>query len=266
MPQSWIEKVKGYCEDYNIPLDYLSDTLYEPKVIPMIRGKAFEFSAMLALQRILPPTVWEVKKEPMNAQLGFHDTDVLVVHRPTNKMIKVECKLAKKESFRLHSKGATISIKCMRSRTLGPAMVKSLAPRYGKTVKQLSVHNDQYLPGDFDVVITSIGNAFYRTNKQNGRFEWVPSEDEKRFLETLGLNRATDLKELAFNQMFLALSSDLVIDCGTKIKCTRRRCSKKKSCGFIPNYPLMQFAPNASTPNNGWVSLRQSQRLFERLV
>ncbi len=49
MPKSWEEKVKEYCEKYNIPVLYLAETLYEPKVVPMIRGKAFEFSVMMAL-------------------------------------------------------------------------------------------------------------------------------------------------------------------------------------------------------------------------
>ncbi|PIW74711.1 MAG: restriction endonuclease, partial [Candidatus Portnoybacteria bacterium CG_4_8_14_3_um_filter_44_15] len=52
--KNWDKKVKEYCEKYNIPIFYLAETLYEPKVVPMIRGKAFEFSVMMALQEILP--------------------------------------------------------------------------------------------------------------------------------------------------------------------------------------------------------------------
>ena len=103
--ENWINKVKEYCEKYNIPLIYLADTLYEPKVVPMIRGKAFEFSVMLALQQVLPPNEWIVKKVPMNAQTGFHDVDVHVVHKKTNRVIRIECKLAKKGSFRTYSDG-----------------------------------------------------------------------------------------------------------------------------------------------------------------
>jgi len=51
---SWVEEVQAYCAEYNIPIGYLADTLYEPKVVPMIRGKAFEFSVMQALQNVLP--------------------------------------------------------------------------------------------------------------------------------------------------------------------------------------------------------------------
>ena len=54
MTGEWQQKIEGYCEKYDIPILYLVDTLYEPKVVPMIRGKAFEFSVMLTLERILP--------------------------------------------------------------------------------------------------------------------------------------------------------------------------------------------------------------------
>jgi len=145
MPKSWEEKVKDYCEKYNIPVLYLAETLYEPKVVPMIRGKAFEFSVMMALQEILPRDKWQVDKPMMNAQIGLHDIDVRVLHKPTGKVISVECKLAKKGGYRLFNDGhSEIRVKCMRSRTLGPAKVKELAPKFGISEKVLAIHNDQY--------------------------------------------------------------------------------------------------------------------------
>jgi len=124
MCETWKKKVKEYCEKYNIPLIYLAEILFEPKVVPMIRGKAFEFSIMLILQKILPGSEWIVDKQMMNAQIGFHDIDVRVLHRPTNKVVRVECKLAKKGGFRLFKDGhSEIRVKCMRSRTLGTAKV-----------------------------------------------------------------------------------------------------------------------------------------------
>ena len=89
MSKSWKEKVKEYCEKYSIPVLYLAETLYEPKVVPMIRGKAFEFSVMIALQEILSKDEWLVDKPMMNAQIGFHDIDVRVLHKPTNKIVRV---------------------------------------------------------------------------------------------------------------------------------------------------------------------------------
>ncbi len=115
----WYETVAEFCKFYNIPLEHLADVLQEPKVIPMIRGKAFEFSVMLALQEILPKDEFEVSKTPMNAQFGSPDEDVLVLYKPTQTTISVECKLAAKGRFRLHKKqGDEIRVKCMRSRTV----------------------------------------------------------------------------------------------------------------------------------------------------
>jgi len=172
MNKDWKDKVKDFCEKYNIPVFYLSETLYEPKVVPMIRGKAFEFSVMTELQRILPNKDWIVEKVPMNAQIGFHDIDVQIIHKATKRTIRVECKLSKKGGYKLFPDGhSEIRVKCMRSRTLGPSKVKELAPKLKIDRKILSIHNDQYLPSDFDIVITSIGNAFYKTDsKTHGSF------------------------------------------------------------------------------------------------
>ena len=41
MSPDWQQKIKQYCEKYNIPVLYIAETMYEPKVVPMIRGKAF---------------------------------------------------------------------------------------------------------------------------------------------------------------------------------------------------------------------------------
>ena len=130
MSKDWQQKVEEYCEKYNIPLLYLADTMYEPKVVPMIRGKAFEFSVVMVLQRILPKNEWKVSKATMNEEISFHDTDIKVLHKRTGKLVRVECKLAKKEGYRLYATGdSEIRVKCMRSRTLGDAKVKELAPQ-----------------------------------------------------------------------------------------------------------------------------------------
>lgn len=150
----WIENIKSYCKKYNIPLVYLAEIVSDPKVIPMIRGKAFEFSAMLRLQNILPKSDWTVDKPIMNAQFGLHDMDVRVVHKKTKTIIGVECKLAGKGTFRTLKNGdSTIRVKCMRSRTLGDNKAAELAAKLGLDTELLRVHNDQYVPTDFDVVL-----------------------------------------------------------------------------------------------------------------
>ena len=88
MSPDWQQKIKQYCEKYNIPVLYIAETMYEPKVVPMIRGKAFEFSVMTTLQKILQEDEWEVNKPIMNAQIGFHDVDVRIFHKPTKKVLR----------------------------------------------------------------------------------------------------------------------------------------------------------------------------------
>lgn len=266
MAKSWEEKVKEYCEKYNIPVLYLAETLYEPKVVPMIRGKAFEFSVMIALQEILPKDEWQVDKPMMNAQIGFHDVDVRVLHKPTKKIIRVECKLSKKGGYRLFADGhSEIRVKCMRSRTLGPAKVKELAPKFGVTEKVLAVHNDQYLPADFDIIISSIGNAFYTTDKKTGFFEWKPPRTGEEFLQKIGASDKESFKDFAFRTLYVVKATDIQIG-KNSITCTRARCKNKKACGFIPNYPIISFGKETNQPTNGWVSIEKSLGLFKDFV
>lgn len=266
MPESWKDKVEEYCAKYNIPIIYLAETLYEPKVVPMIRGKSFEFSVMMALQEILPKDKWQVDKPIINAQIGFHDIDVRVFHKPTGKVISVECKLAKKGAYRLFSDGhSEIRVKCMRSRTLGPAKVKELAPKFGISEKALAIHNDQYLSADFDIVISSIGNAFYTTDKKTGYFEWSPSLKGKEFLRRIGASGENSFQDFAFKTIYVAKTSDLKIG-NNGVICTRAKCKNKKTCGFIPNYPVINFDKKTNKPTNGWVSIKESLSLFENLV
>ncbi|OGG48417.1 hypothetical protein A3G63_00215 [Candidatus Kaiserbacteria bacterium RIFCSPLOWO2_12_FULL_52_8] len=268
--EEWQRRIEAYCKEYDIPIEYLANTLYEPKVVPMIRGKAFEFSVLLALQGILDEHTWRVSKTPMNAQQGAHDIDVNITHLSSGRAINVECKLAGKGRFRHQSSGSSeISVKCMRSRTLGEAMVKALAPRFHVTEAQLKVHNDQYLPGDFDVVITSIGNAFYETDPNTGFFTWTPTSDGIAFLEALrakyGISPEMPLKDFAFSQMYIAKASDLAV-ANNGVRCTRRRCTKKRNCGFIPNYPVITFTTETLEPQTPWHYLSNAVRVLDGFV
>ncbi|MEO1253971.1 MAG: restriction endonuclease [Bacteroidota bacterium] len=264
----WINDVEAYCNKYNVPVEYLADVLHEPKVVPMIRGKAFEFSAMLKLQTILPPETWRVDKPVMNAQLGSHDMDVRVIHIPTGREISVECKLAKNNSFRTRSTtGYDMRVKCMRSRTLGTEMVRTLAPRLGVTEEILSIHNDQYVPTDFDMVMTSIGNAFYRTNQDTGSFDWSPNPQELEFLRHLFEEQDDNrLKDLTYNKMYIATSHSLAVLEGNDQKCKRRKCPINNSCGFIPNYPFLEFVRGQRIPRMPWIDVDTSLGLFEAFV
>jgi hypothetical protein len=267
MSKNWQEEIKEYCAKYNIPITYLAETLYEPKVVPMIRGKAFEFSALIVLQDILPQNEWKITKAVRTDESGFHDTDIRVFHKRTGRTLRIECKLAKQHGYRLFPDGhSEIRVKCMRSRTLGIAKVKELAPKLGIPEGALAIHNDQYVAADFDLVITSIGNAFYRTDKKTGLYEWKPKKIEEEFLKKIEPSNTKTLKDVAFESMYVVSSKDIAVKKGTGVICSRKKCPNKSNCGFIPNYPVIRFDSHTIKPNNKWVPLKESQALFKNLV
>jgi len=264
---TWQDKTDKFCKKYNIPLEHLADTLNEPKVIPMIRGKAFEFSVYQHLLDILDSQVWEAQKNIMNTQLGSHDEDVSIRHIETNRTFGGECKLAGKGRFKISNDGiATINIKCMRSRTLGIEMVKKLAPKYGIDEDVLATHNDQYLPTDFDLVITSIGNAFYQTDDQ-GLMYWNPTPDEINWLKFIcETDDLSILQDAAFNKIYVISSHDVSVKNGGFQTCTRRKCNNTSDCGFIPNYPTLTFPRNSKTPSDGWIELSNIETVLQGLL
>lgn len=269
---NWIKPLLKFCEEYNIPVEYIVDTLCDPKVVPMIRGKAFEFSVSTILSQILNKDDWKVDKPVVNSQVGLHDTDVRVTYLKTGKVITVECKLAKNRSYRRipkYKKAGTylnqIAVKCMRSRTLGTDMVEKLAPILGVSEKALMVHNDQYLPSNFDVVVTSIGNAFYKTNPETKQFEWNPTIEGAEFLKSIN-DTEMNLKNFAFSRMYIARSYDLVVGNNTGVVCTRRKCTNPTGCGFLPNYPLIWFEDGNNIPLSRWIPIEDAETLFYALV
>ena len=114
-------KMLEYCETFKIPEEYIYDILIDQKVVPMIRGKATEYSVFLLLKEILNPHEWVVAKLNLNAQNGIHDEDVSLTHQRTGIINKVECKNATRGSFKFSSKAkiknkAFCTIKCHKSR------------------------------------------------------------------------------------------------------------------------------------------------------
>ena len=158
-----------------------------------------------------------------------------------------------------------IRVKCMRSRTLGPTKVKALAPKFGIPETVLAIHNDQYLLADFDIVVSSIGNAFYTTDGKTGHFEWQPTQKEEEFLEKIGATKRETFKDFAFRSLYVAPASMLQIG-NNGVVCTRAKCRNKKACGFIPSYPVIRFDASTGQPTNGWVSIEQSLDLFKDFV
>jgi hypothetical protein len=265
MTDNWQKRIEEYCKEFTIPIQHLADILNEPKVVPMIRGKGFEYSVMIKLSDLLPSNEWIITKATAGEE-AFHDTDVRVVHKRTGKPIRLECKLAGKQGYRLYPDGhSEIRVKCMRSRTLGDVKVKELAPKLGVDENALSSHRDQYVSADFDIVVTTIGNAFYRTDKKSHLYVWKPNSTEEKFLIELGAP-SKSLKDFAFNSIYIAKTKDLIADPSTGIICTRKKCSHKNNCGFIPNYPIIKFDATTHQPINRWEKIDQAQAVFKSII
>ena len=98
-------------------------------------------------------------------------TDVAIINQKNAKKYSAECKLAKKGSFRLQGCiRPFIEVKCMRSRTLGDKAAEQRSKLIGIPSTSLNIHKDQYIETDFDLVITSLANAFFQTNLETGLF------------------------------------------------------------------------------------------------
>jgi len=284
----WIADLREYCRSLNISTDDLYRIVTDLKVAPMIRGKAFEFSTFSRLKQLLPPKEWTISKPIMNAQTGTHDIDVMVKHNRTNKVISVECKLAGKGRFRVARRTQAgiakegdylISVKCMRSRTTKtPAKVTAEAKRLGVTAEAFLAHSDQYRASHFNVVATSIGNAFYETLEDedgNMIYKFQPTEQGKKFIARLKPPSKTEaaLQEFVYNKVYLAASADLTVSRESGVVCGKRSCLQKSDCGFIPNYPVINFGnieempPDViPSPNNNWIQIENCERFFEAML
>lgn len=234
MDKAWYDYLKSICDRYDIEMDSLGDIINDPKVIPMLRGKSFEFFVAKKLREILPAT-FQVSNPRLNAQGGEHDIDVQIIN-PSGKQFRVECKLAKKGSFKKETNEASVLVKCMRSRTLGAERAAQVATSLGLPTDVLLTHNDQYRPADFDLVITSIGNAFYETDA-DGLYYWSPDENSSEFFRTLQIQTQLD----AYSSMYFAFSNKISCENGNGATCSRKKCQHKNTCGFIPNYPKITF-------------------------
>jgi len=267
-PERSFQKLVDYCRYYDLPLEHIVETLDALKVVPMIRGISFEFTVSDLLRDLLPDTQWKVEKPAINAQLAIQDVDVLVTHVPTQKKFTIECKLSSKNSFSVSNENqATIKVKCMRSRTVNsPRAATPLATRYGVSVEDVLRHKDNYRDVDFDFVVTSIGNAFWRTSS-DGLYTFLPTQTETDFLrrllsaENASLNQ---LKEKAFDYMLIASSSQLKVSPENKLRCVRKECIRagtSNSCGFIPNYPIVNLQDYSV-----WRPIKKAEELLEAFV
>lgn len=286
--EQWVGHLREYCRSLNISTSDLYKIVTDLKVSPMIRGKAFEFSTYSRLKQILPAEDWTVTKPVMNAQTGTHDIDLMVKHNLTGKIISVECKLAGKGGFKIAKRSQAgvaskddhlISVKCMRSRTTKtPAKVASAAKMLSVSPEAFLTHSDQYRASNFDVVATSIGNAFYETSEDedgNLMYKFQPTEAGKKFIKRLSpaLDNETALQEFVYNKVYFASSLDIAVSSTSGVVCNKRNCLNRSDCGFIPNYPVINFgnvtdlSPDLiPSPKNQWIEIEKAQQFFEAIL
>jgi len=177
----------------------------------------------------------------------------------------VECKLAKKGSYKLRSNGSRCEIKCMRSRTLGEGILPARAKQLKVPKSHLRVHADNYISQEFDFIISVLSNAFYETEESTLEYVWDPSADAEKFLKVYDPDPRKGTKEIASGYFLFARSSELTPKF-QQISCRRRKCKKGMNCEFIPNYPRIDFLEIDSCPKPPWYEISKVKDYFESFV
>lgn len=271
--ESVLEKLKDFCRAYDLTFEHFVEVIQDPKVIPMIRGKSFEFSASERLSKILLEEDWEVKNPQLNPQLASKDVDVGVLRKEDEKEISVECKLAGKDSFKwentLDGYRAEIKVKCMRSRTLGDNITATrTAKRYSIDREKVLLHKDSYRPDDFDFVVTSLGNSLWITEDED--YVFGGSKNEYEVLSDLfpdffdEYEGVDNFQREAFNFFLIADSEKIAAKPSNDISCRRRDCKERgmdQECGFIPNYPYVDLK-KVSDGESPWKVIDEAKDLF----
>ena len=268
--REFLERMREYCRYFSVPMNHLVEVISDLKVVPMIRGKGFEYFVSDYLRRNLqPPDQWEVTNPNVNPQLSSHDTDVTVRRTSGGRAITIECKLAGKGSLLTRHVRPQMKVKCMRSRTVGDsAAADTMSERYGVERSMLLNHKDNYREMDFDFVITSLENAMWGTEETMYTFQGTRALFD--MLSGLFPNRFRPFTNLenfrleAANFLMMARSSDLIVSPRNRIRCVRRECIQAGTdvdCGFVPNYPIIDL--NAVAHNQGpWRLLPEGLTVF----
>lgn len=251
-----VARLKDYCEKYDIPLGNIVDVISDLKVIPMIRGKAFEFTAAQLLTNELTEE-WTVKTPNINPQEGAHEADLIASRLNQAGRIRVECKLAKNDSFRLIGGHAQLRVKCMRSRTVGHDIVADRkASHYKISSAMIKAHADNYREDDFDFLLTSVGNSFWKTVGNTYTFSGTKKDFTKmRELFPERFTNYGNFQKDAFSMLLYAKSAELKVSRGNGIKCSRKACTNREDCGFIPHYPAV-ILDEVVGGNSPWKPMR----------
>ena len=81
------------------------------------------------------------------------------------------------------------------------------------------------------------------------------------------------LQEFVYNRIYLARSSDLAVSVESGVVCGKRACQNRLDCGFIPNYPIINFGNiedlpmnKIPSPKNRWTEIENCRKIFSDLV
>jgi hypothetical protein len=225
-----------FCKKYNIRIEDFFPILNDQKVIPMLRGKASEYDAVNTLQRVLPQQVWIVNKLNLNPQPGTADQDIGVTHRRTGIQVIIETKNAVRGSMKT-GRTTRIShvphfrVKCHRSRS-----------------NMNAEYNDRYLVGEFDLIISTPANAFFKGGTIGEEFELV---DEPGLLEILyshyGVSDEISLRDVA-NKDWRFVQPSVIAE-------------NYRGHLVIPRDPIVQLTDDPS-----WLPLDQIQPVLDTIV
>ena len=238
-----LEKILKYCDEHGLSSKYFYAVINEPKVVPMVRGIGFEYTALELLENtLLEDPRFKAQKTIVNEQATVKGSDLEILDTLNGNVISLECKLAAGKSVKVVSQRNRqnhCKVKVMRSRTLGDAMIARKAPSLGVLNSDLEAHRDSYYYTEFDIVVMNLRNAFYVTTDHN-TFEFQPSSEEWELLENFYSSSDRDEIDRKLKiSIFYAWSEDLTPS-KLDIPCSRRNCGSSH-CKFIPNYPIFSF-------------------------
>lgn len=207
-----ISSQKEYCDKLFIPEEYLWEILSDSKVIPMIRGKATEYSAYLFLQDNLDKHRFSVEKLNLNAQPGAYDEDVSITHRSTGIRMKIEVKNACRGEFRDGKRTKVLhgiphfKVKCHRSRS---------------NMNKANTTNDRYVLGDFDLLISNPLNSIYKGATYTSEFQFIDKKLIKLLKDYYHVSTDRELEEACNNDWRFVFPEDIVEDCNGKLAIPR---------------------------------------------
>jgi hypothetical protein len=61
--------------------------------------------------------------------------------------------------------------------------------------------------------------------------------------------------------MYITSAKNLAVGYGFNA-CTKKKCNSKADCGFIPNYPPINFNGETLLPTNGWFPIEDAEEFI----